>query len=283
MLNKRVLSRFCTDLHKIKINPYTEHDSVGFEECLIEDVLEKVPLRGNLKTHLTSQGVNMWDYVDKKCKYHRRESGQGWDLVDKISLKYLGKTYNQLKSLILNKRLKYFERQSALDRLKHIREGLDDDFIFNIENKLELKDKPLTVETIFNPYRYRLFNIDEYLKGIDNKDYKVVENFQIFLKVLKKNNYTLEISSCSATFKNEKVKGYINLGNWFSNEPLVFVDNIETFYKASSCPLIFKLPSSLKELQNALKEFEFIGSKRAIPYIREFSYEPRFVKTKIYW
>ena len=122
-------------------------------------IIEQYPLRGNLLTHLDENGVNSWDYVDKKCKYHRRDSGQGWDIAEKIFKKHVGKTYKEIKEIILKKRCRHFFEMSLLDQLKIAYTGTHDIYNFNSVNKLELKEKIITTKNEYNPYLYRKLDL----------------------------------------------------------------------------------------------------------------------------
>ena len=242
--------------------------------------------RGNLKTHLKDNGVSSWDYIDKKCKYHRRDSGQGWDIAEKIFKKHVGKTYKEIKEIILKKRCRHFFEMSLLDQLKIAYTGTHDIYTFNSDNKLELKEKIITTKNEYNPYLYRkldLSSFSNFNKSIKN-DLPMLERFEKFIQMLEYNGYEVKIYELSCSFKGKGIRGYINVD---SNSPsycgLVFADYYEYFNKVSRCSLVFDIPKSKLGCDSALKELVYLGTKSAKKELYNETYQPKHVNPVNWW
>lgn len=243
-------------------------------------IIEEYPLRGNLTQHLDDNGISSWDYSDKKCKYHRRDSGQGWKMADKVFNKHIGKTYTELKNIILKKRNRRFFELSLLDQLDKALKGTNDTYCFNSDNRLELKEKIVTTKYKYNPYLFRKMdfsNLDNFQKNFST-DLPMLERYEKFIQMLEYNGYEVDISDLSTTFKGKGIKGYIcvdpSVSYYFG---LVFADYYEYFNKVSRCPLVFNIPKSKLGCDSALKELSYLGTLSAKKELYNETYEPKNV------
>lgn len=282
MFNNQLAKKFLTHMSPSLVEGDYENITKS-DDLSMGRIIEQYPLRGNLLTHLDENGVNSWDYVDKKCKYHRKESNQGSNLANKIVRKHLGKTYNELKILFLNKRYQYFITQSMLSFLDEVKDDKDSDFIFNSDNKIEVRFKKVTTKSNYNPYLYRSFNIEDLLSSTKS-DLPMIERFEKFIKMLEYKGYSVDISETSIFFTGKNIKGYASIdSNYSAYFGLVFADYYEYFNKVSRCPLVFDIPKSKLGVDSALKELEYLGTKSAKKELYNDTYQPKHVDLVCWW
>lgn len=283
MFNSQLATKFLKKLEGMTEEEIYERADKAIDSGMGR-IIEEYPLRENLIQHLEDKGISFWDYVDKKCKYHRRDSGQGWKIANKIFKKHIGKTYIELKEIILKKRHKYFFEMSLLEQLDNVYNNIHDTFYFNLDNKLELKEKIITTKHEYNPYLYRKLNIEELKLGKFNNELPVLERFEKFVQMLEYNGYLLDITETYASFIGNNIKGYISIdSNLSSYYGLVFADYDEFFNKVSRCPLVFDIPKSKLGCDSALKELKYLGTKSAKKELIDETYKPRYVNLVQWW
>ena len=238
---------------------------------------------GNLRSHLEEQGVAYWDYRDKKCRYHRRETNQGWSFLERVFAKSLGSSYSEIKQIILDKKLKYFQKDSAFYYLNKVLKNQDEDYFFNSKGKLERKEKILTTKHEFNPYLYRKFVFEDY-SSRDIMNLPMLERFEKFIQMLEYNGYEVEINELSCSFKGKGIQGYVSVDDSITYYyGLVFAEYYEYFNKVSRCSLVFDIPKSKLGFDSALRELTYLGSKSAKKELYEETYEPKHVNPVKWW
>lgn len=283
MFNKNVAKNFLSSISSsLKEEQYENLDQINDRK--MARFIDQHPVRGNLINHLKDNSVSSWDYVDKKCKYHRRDSGQGWKIAEKVFKKHVGKTYKEIKDIILKKRYRRFFELSLLDQLESTFNNTNDTYCFNSDNKLELKEKTPTTKLDFNPYLYRkldLSSFENFNKSL-SRDLPMLERFEKFIQMLEHNGYLLEIYDASVYFTGKGIKGYASIDSSYYYG-LVFVDYFEYFNKVSRCPLVFDIPKSLLGFKSALKELEYVGSKEGKKALYDETYEPKHVNSVKWW
>lgn len=244
-------------------------------------LFERYPIKGRLKDHLKENSVNYWDYTDKKCRYHRKETTKGSKIARKILNKNLGSSYKDILQTIKEDKLRYFEKQSALEILEEVLIGKNLEFIFNQDGLLEMKEKQFTTLSEFNPYRFKSFVS---LKALSEEEVLIQQNFKNFVKYLEKSKYTVSISPQDCVFKGLGIKGYVCIDHSITSYyGLVFAEYGEFFDKVSRCSLVFEIPSSNLGAISALKELEFLGTKTAKKLLIEDAYFPKHVKEIEWW
>ena len=246
--------------------------------------IEEQPLRHNLKLRFNEISVNYWDYKDKKCPYHRKETSQVTKLASRVFNKHLGKSYKELLDIFKSKKLRHLEYKIVTQWLNEILQGSDESFLFNTEDKLELRQKVITTKSEYNPYRYRRFILDDLLNSDNRFDQSLFEKFEKFINMLERNGYSVEVSGSSFNFSGKGIKGYSTINPNYSNySGLVFVNYSEFFDKISRCPLVFDLPKSLLGFKSALKEIEYLGTNSAKKDLIQDIYKPKHVNFIQWW
>lgn len=249
-------------------------------------IIEEYPLRGNLMQHLEDNGVSSWDYIDKKCKYHRRDSGQGQRMSKKIFKKHIGKSYAEIKEIILKKRFRRFFENSLLDQLDNALNNTNDVYCFNSDNKLELKEKTITTKRQYNPYLFRKFDISSFhnFNKSLNRDLPMLERFEKFIQMLEYNGYEVDIHELSMSFKGKNIVGYMSVDpEQSAYYGLIFAEYHEYYDKVSRCSLVFNIPKSKLGCDSALKELEYLGTKSAKKELYEETYKPKHVDFVQWW
>lgn len=266
--------------HLNSLSPGERGDDISkLDDVKYFRAIEKYSLRGNLKDHLIENGTNFWDYSDKKCKYHRHDTGQAWSIGEKIIRKHLGKTLEEIKEIMLKKRKPYFIEQGFLDLLDYIRDDKDEEFTINSENKVELRVKKITVKPEFNPYLYRRFNFN----NPHCTSLPLQERYEKILEVLDRKGYLLEISELDTVIRGKGVVVYISIDPSSPYCGLIVADYFEFFNKVSRCPVSFEIPKSFLGCQSAIKELEFLGSEKAKKELINDNYEMKHVTRKFYY
>lgn len=268
---------YCFPEHFKKPKPLAQH---------VTKFLSTYSNVGGLKSHLEEQGVAYWDYKDKKCRYHRRETNQGWSYLERIFQKSVGSTYTDIKKMLMNKKLKYYQKDSALYYLNKVLKNQDEDYFFNFEGKLEVKEKNLTTKKEYNPYLYRKLNLvsfDSFSSYLES-ELPLVERFEKFVQMLEHHKYEVEISSTSVSFKGFGIVGYCTIDKDYpAYVGLVFAEYYEYFNKISRCSLVFDIPKSKLGFDSALKDLQYLGTKSAKKELYEETYEPKYVNPVKWW
>lgn len=285
MFNSQLATKFLKKLEGMTEEEIYERADKAIDSRMGR-IIEEYPLRGNLTQHLEDNGKSSWDYVDKKCKYHRRDSNQGWKIANKIFKKHVGKTYIEIKEIILKKRYRHFFEMSLLNQLEKTYTDTHDIYTFNSDNKLELKEKIITTKHEYNPYLYRkldLSSFSNFNKSLSN-ELPMLERFEKFIQMLEYNGYSLDITETSAFFIGNNIKGYISIDSDLpSYYGLIFADYNEFFNKVSRCPLVFDIPKSKLGCDSALKELKYLSTKSAKKELINETYRPKHVNLVKWW
>lgn len=229
----------------------------------IEKELIKIAPSETTSIYYQRVGRDVFDIIDKKCKYHRTDYGKSYHQAAKFLHKYLGKTKQELLNLVYKKKLKHFVQLGFINAIEDAVKNKEySTFCFNSEGKLELKEKKLTTKSEFNPYRYRRFNPLTFLEDVKKRtDLPMIERFEKIIQVLEYNGYEVKIYGEAVGFIGKGVNGYISIeeGYYYGK---IFADYHEFFDKVSRCPLVLPIPKSQLGAKSVLKSLEFLGSKK---------------------
>jgi hypothetical protein len=281
MFDSNLAKKFMTHLSDMTDDEIYDRASKS-DDVGMGRIIEEYPLRGNLLYHLEEQGVNSWDYVDKKCRYHRRESNQGTKLACRVIDKHLGKSYSEIKKIIKDKRLEYFTESAALRILEDIKNNVDYDYCVNSDGVIELKEKQVTTKTEYDPYRFKPF-IPFWTEKEDKESIILMGNYQSFLTSLEQVGYDLDIYNLHCSFRGFGIVGYVCIDPDSVYKGLVLADYNEFFDKVSRCPLSFSIPKTSRGKDNAMKDLKYLGSTKGKKDLIAETYQPKFVTFKGFW
>lgn len=281
MFDSNLAKKFMTHLSNMTDDEIYDRASKA-DDVGMGRIIEEYPLRGNLLSHLEEQGVCSWDYIDKKCKYHRKESNQGMKLIYRVLDKHLGKSYSEIKKIIKDKRLEYFTESAALDVLEDVKNNTDYEYCVNSEGVIELKEKQETTKTEFNPYRYKPF-LPFWETKEDKESILALDKYKKFLSCLENAGYELNIDNLHCAFRGKGIEGYVCIDPSSAYSGRVFADYHEYFNKVSRCSLQFLIPYSKLGSESALKELKYLGSKQGKQDLYKDEYKPKHVEMNGWW
>lgn len=226
-----------------------------------------------------------WDILDKKCRYYRKDYGNGYDYAKRLCDKYLGKTPNEILKLGLSHiesklRSDYFFKLGLTSYLHYMKDPNSSSCNHVvIDNLVHLKNKIVTTKKDVNLFKYEVIESDLYLKS----DSITFNKYLAFITELEARGYEVDIESTCTLFKGKNIQGYVSITPNNYTYDLVFVDYHLFWNKISRCPLVFKIPKSSLGIVSAFKELDYLGTKQAKKELENDSYFPKHVNLYKWW